>query len=114
MLEIYNKKQNDILYTPESVKDWYIIDVKEPDDILKIARLNYEKVYMSTSLKEIKGDSDYSNWMTSGLISLCGNYNIDKQLVNDIIKAEKRYKAPLDRALEKSISNFLRSARKSK
>lgn len=109
-----SKSRTIFLYTPESVKDGYIIDVKEPDDILKIARLNYEKVYMSTSLKEIKGDSDYSNWMASGLISLCGNYNIDKQLVNDIIKAEKRYKASLDRALEKSISNFLRSARKPK
>lgn len=107
-----SKSRTIFLYTSDSVKDGYVIDIKTPDDILKITRLNYEKVYMSTSHKEIKGGSDYSNWMNSGLISLCGNYSIDTQLVNDIIKAEKRYKARLDLNLEKSLSNFLRNARK--
>lgn len=102
------------LYTPESVKTGYMVDVKTSDDIIKICKLNYERVYMSTYKKIVRGDDYYDTFIHFDLISLCGKLQLDKQIINDILKAEKRYRLRLCNDLQKGVSNFLRSASKMK
>lgn len=102
------------LYTPESVKAGYMVDVKTPDDIIKVCKLNYERAYMSTGKKEVRGDTNYNTFMQTDLISLCGKSQLDKQVINDILKAEKRYNLRLVIELQKGVSNFLRISSKMK
>ena len=73
-----------------------------------------ESVKVATGKKEVRGDTNYNTFMQTDLISLCGKSQLDKQVINDILKAEKRYNLRLVIELQKGVSNFLRTSSKMK